>query len=205
VLVITKMSDQVSSQEAKDLAESEAEQKKASDVLAERLPSRIDPNAPPDTNPEQLVNAAGAPVKPAAAPQPIHPDRFSPGAEPDAAQMIPGPRWAPVKNGTEDRPVPVNTGPELAAGASPHIAAPPPTASSSGKTSLSAVAAGHTVTMKPQIEKPRVTEGSQAEKPVQKAPPKAVVVPVRRPSRTAAAPGDRTPTLATPPAEGPNR
>src|SRR6185437_11788816 len=39
VLVITKMSDQVSSQEVKDLAESEAEQKKASDVLAERLPA----------------------------------------------------------------------------------------------------------------------------------------------------------------------
>lgn len=205
VLVITQMSDKMSSQEAKDLAESEAEQKRASDVLAERLPSRIDPNAPSDTNPEQLVNAAGAPVKPAAAPQPIHPDRFSPGAEPDAAQMIPGHRWAPVKNGTEDRPLPVNAGPELAAGASPRIAAPPPTASGSGKTSLSAVAAGHTVTMKPQIEKPRVTEDSQAEKPVQKAPPKAVVVPMRRPSRKAAAPGDRTPTQATPSAEGPNR
>lgn len=108
VLVITGMSDSMSPQEAKDLAASEAEveaeQKRASDVLAERLPSRFDPNAPPDTNPGQLVNAAGIPVKPPPPPTPKHPDRFSPGAEPDAAQMTPGGRWAPVKYGVEDRP-----------------------------------------------------------------------------------------------------
>jgi len=108
VLVITGMSDSMSSQEAKDLAASEAEveaeQKRASDVLAERLPSRFDPNAPADTNPRQLVDAAGNPVKPPPLPQPKHPDRFSPGAEPDAAEMTPGGRWAPVKYGLEDRP-----------------------------------------------------------------------------------------------------
>ncbi|MFZ0662669.1 MAG: rod shape-determining protein MreC [Acidobacteriaceae bacterium] len=115
VLVITGMSDTMSSQEAKDLAESEAEseaeQQRASDVLAARLPSRIDPNAPADTNPEQLVNAAGDPIKPPAAPLPVHSDRFSPGAEPDAAQMIPGHRWAPVKYGTEDHPAPLQPRP----------------------------------------------------------------------------------------------
>lgn len=103
VLVITNLSDTPSAQSAKDLAESEAEQKRASDILAERLPSLMDPNAPADTNPPQL-DAAGNPIHPAAAPQPIHPDRFSPGAEPDASQMIPGHRWAKVEDGTEELP-----------------------------------------------------------------------------------------------------
>jgi len=109
VLVITKMSDSASAQQAKDLAESEAEgeaeQKRASDILAERLPSRIDPNAPADTNPEKLVDADGKPLKPPPPPVPNHPDRFSPGAEPDAAQMTPGHRWAPVQYGIEVKPV----------------------------------------------------------------------------------------------------
>ncbi len=106
VLVITNLSDAMSPQEVKDLAESEAEseaeQKRASDVLAERLPSRIDPNAPADTNPEQLVDAEGNPLKPMVAPKPDRPDKFSPNAEPDATEMVPGQRWAPVKEGTEE-------------------------------------------------------------------------------------------------------
>src|SRR6185312_5341936 len=110
VLVITKMSDSASAQQAKDLAESEAEgeaeQKRASDILAERLPSRVDPNAPADTNPEKLVDADGKPLKSPPPPVPNHPDRFSPGAEPDAAQMTPGHRWAPVKYGIEAKIAP---------------------------------------------------------------------------------------------------
>lgn len=102
VLVVTNLSDAPSAQSAKDLAESEAEQKRASDILAERLPSLADPNAPADTNPPTL-DAAGNP-KPLAPPQPIHPDHFSPGAEPDASQMIPGHRWAKVEDGTEELP-----------------------------------------------------------------------------------------------------
>ena len=108
VLVITGTSESMSSQEAKDLAQSEAEveaeQKRASDVLAERLPSRFDASAPADTNPRQLVDASGNPVKAPPLPKPLHADRFSPGAEPDAAAMTPGGRWAPVKYGIEDRP-----------------------------------------------------------------------------------------------------
>jgi rod shape-determining protein MreC len=116
VLVITSLSDVTSAQEAKDIAESEAEseaeQKKASDILSERLPSRVDPNAPADTNPEQVVDAAGNAVQTADHPHPIHPDQFSPNAEPDAAQMTPGRRWAPVKDGTEElspHPKPLQT------------------------------------------------------------------------------------------------
>lgn len=108
VLVVTGMDTSISSQETKDLAESEAEgeaeQKRASDVLSERLPGRIDPNAPADTNPEDLVDAAGNALRKLPPPRPSHPDAFSPNAEPPATQMVPGGRWAPVKYGTEDLP-----------------------------------------------------------------------------------------------------
>jgi len=194
VLVITKMSDQVSSQEVKDLAESEAEQKKASDVLAERLPSRFDPNAPPDTNPEQLVNAAGAPIKPPSPPHPIHPDRFSPGAEPDAAAMIPGHRWAPVKNGTEDRPAPIV---RAQAPASPRVSAPQ-AATSASKTSLPAVAAAHPAVTKPQAEKTHAVENGPAAGLAKKAPPRAVVVHEQHPSPTSA----KSPAQASSPEGG---
>jgi rod shape-determining protein MreC len=115
VLVITNLSDTASPQEAKDIAESEAEseaeQKRASDILSERLPSRIDLNAPADTNPVNLVDANGNAVMPPAPPRPLHPDRFSPNSEPDAAQMVPGQRWAPLKNGTEERATPIRPQP----------------------------------------------------------------------------------------------
>jgi len=129
VLVVTNLSDTISPQTAKDLAESEAEgeaeQKRASDVLAERLPSRIDPNAPADTNPEQLVDSAGNALKLAAPPKPGHPDQFSPNAEPDASEMVPGRRWAPVRDGTEElphsnRPQPAPNAPAATASSAPN-------------------------------------------------------------------------------------
>lgn len=106
VLVVTNISDTQSPQEAKDIAESEAEseaaQKRAADILSERLPSLYDPNAPADTNPQSTTGPNGLPISPPPPPQPVHPDQFSPNAEPNAADMTPGNRWAPVKWGTED-------------------------------------------------------------------------------------------------------
>ncbi|HUY80971.1 MAG TPA: rod shape-determining protein MreC [Acidobacteriaceae bacterium] len=106
VLVVTNVGNSQSPQEAKDIAESEAEsvaaQKRASDILSERLPSRYDPNAPADTNPQTTTDANGNPIRPPAPPAPVHPDQFSPDAEPAAADMTPGHRWAPVKGGAED-------------------------------------------------------------------------------------------------------
>ena len=76
----------------KDLAKSEAtgaeeaEMQRASDVLAEKLPGLTDPNAPKGED----VKTAGAddrPLKPLA---PVHPDRFTPGEVPPAAQLTPG-------------------------------------------------------------------------------------------------------------------
>ncbi len=94
VLVITSMQPRFSPQEQNDLATSETlkgaeaaaldEQRKASTIMAERLPGLTDPNAPPkpvDPNAPQPSLLVVAPAKPL---KPIHPDRFSPGAAPDA-------------------------------------------------------------------------------------------------------------------------
>ena len=63
VLVITSTEPRFSPEQQQDLATSEAlkgaeaaaikEQKKASEIMAERLPGLIDPNAPPDQQPLQ--------------------------------------------------------------------------------------------------------------------------------------------------------
>ena len=95
VLVITSMQPRFSSQEQGDIATSETlkgaeaaaldEQRKASTIMAERLPGLTDPNAPAkpvDPNAPQPSLLIVAPAKPL---KPIHPDRFSPGAAPGAA------------------------------------------------------------------------------------------------------------------------
>src|SRR5271170_4802369 len=110
VLVITNLGDIPSAQAAKDLAQSEAEgeaeKKRASDVLSERLPSRLDAKAPADTNPDQNAAAAGAAtaedVRVLTPPKPLRPDQYSPDATPQATELTPGERRAPVLQGTED-------------------------------------------------------------------------------------------------------
>ena len=111
VLVITNVGDTLSKQAEKDLAESEAEgeeeKKRASDVLSERLPGRLDAKAPADTNPDPKAGetASGATVDDVrllTPPKPLRPDQYSPDATPQAAEMTPGQRRAPVVQGTED-------------------------------------------------------------------------------------------------------
>lgn len=111
VLVITDVGEAPSKQAQKDLAESEAEgleeQRRASDVLAERLPSRLDAKAPADTNPDSKVgDTAGAntadEVRLMTPPKPLHADQYSPDATPEASELTPGQRRAPVLQGTED-------------------------------------------------------------------------------------------------------
>ncbi len=108
VLVVTGMGDLPSTQEAKDMAASEAEgeaaQKRASDILSERLPSRVDPNAPADTNPDTNADSSGSIAKPLSPPKPLHADGFTPGATPPASELTPGQRGVPVKNGAEELP-----------------------------------------------------------------------------------------------------
>jgi len=111
VLVITSTEPRFSPEQQQDLADSSAlkgaeaaaikEQKKASAIMAERLPGLIDPNAPPDQQP-LLDNSNPNPV--ARAPQALHPDRFTPGVATPAAQV-------PLVNEPEPaKPEPENPG-----------------------------------------------------------------------------------------------
>jgi len=111
VLVITDVGEAPSKQAQKDLAESEAEgleeQRRASDVLAERLPSRLDAKAPADTNPDPKVgdtegSSVADDVRLMTPPRPLRPDQYSPDATPEASEMTPGQRRANVLQGTED-------------------------------------------------------------------------------------------------------
>jgi rod shape-determining protein MreC len=114
VLVITSTEPRFSDEQQQDLATSEAvkgaeaaaiaEQKKASAIMAERLPGLIDPNLPPEQQPLLETTNPNPVVRP---PQPLHPDRFTPGgavqpktdetpsAEPETK---PAPPAAPKRN-----------------------------------------------------------------------------------------------------------
>ncbi len=108
VLVITATDSRFSPQQQKDIATSESlkgaeaaainEQKKASEIMAERLPGLSDPNAPAAAaTPAKGATPAGA--APAAPPvpkilPPQHPDRFTPGS---AAQPNATPDTAPAE------------------------------------------------------------------------------------------------------------
>jgi rod shape-determining protein MreC len=61
------------------------EQKKASEIMAERLPGLIDPNLPPEQQPRLETTNPDPVTRP---PQALHPDRFTPGgaAQPKAAE-----------------------------------------------------------------------------------------------------------------------
>jgi rod shape-determining protein MreC len=90
VLVITDTGAQMPAEMQQDLSDAE---QKASDVLAERLPSRTDPNAPADEQPATpgagVDDNVAPPVKP---PQPLHPDHYTPSDTPPATNLVPGQR-----------------------------------------------------------------------------------------------------------------
>jgi rod shape-determining protein MreC len=115
VLVITSAQSRFSPEQQQDLATSESlkgaevaaikEQKKASEVMAERLPGLTDPNAPVGQPAAGAAPAAGTPpgqvpltpVLPAVPPAPKllhaqHADRFTPGT---ALEASPAPRTVP--------------------------------------------------------------------------------------------------------------
>lgn len=87
VMIITSTEPRFPADQKKDMADSEAlkgaeaaqekAQKKASEVLAERLPGLIDPNLPPD---QQPLHDNSNPNPVSRPPIAVHPDRFTPGA-----------------------------------------------------------------------------------------------------------------------------
>jgi rod shape-determining protein MreC len=94
VLIITSTEPRFSDQQQQDLATSQAimgaeaaaieEQKKASEIKAERLPGLLDPSLPPD---QQPLNDSSNPNPVAHPPQALHPDRFTPS---DTTDGLPG-------------------------------------------------------------------------------------------------------------------
>lgn len=94
VLVITAMQPRFSPEQQQDLAESEEvmgaeaaalkDQLRASQLMAERLPGLIDPNLPPEQQPLMDSSNPQGVVHP---PQPLRPDRFSPGMAPAPPPM----------------------------------------------------------------------------------------------------------------------
>jgi rod shape-determining protein MreC len=104
VLVITNTGEQMPAEMQQDLSDT---QQKASDVLAEKLPSRADPNAPADEQPDSEKDSADAsvtpPVKP---PQPLHPDHFTPSDTPPAADLVPGQRTDNTQSGANSSSAP---------------------------------------------------------------------------------------------------
>jgi rod shape-determining protein MreC len=87
VVVITSTTPKLSPEQQQDLATSEAlkgpevelakEQKKAAEIMAERLPTLIDPKLPAD---QQPLHDSSLPTSVGRVPQPLHPDRFTPGS-----------------------------------------------------------------------------------------------------------------------------
>ena len=112
VMVITDTQPRFSPQNQKDIATSEeqksseaaalAEQRKASAIMAERLPGLTDPNAPPKPA-EGKPGASGANTTtpaPAVVPKiipPQHPDRFTPGHTGEPDQQAPAGQAAPAQ------------------------------------------------------------------------------------------------------------
>ncbi len=93
VLIVTDVAEQLARVSAGDEAGEAG--KKASDIVAERLPGLTDSKAAPDANaPAAQDGAKGATKEPAVAlprpPQAIHADRYSPGTVPPAAELTPG-------------------------------------------------------------------------------------------------------------------
>lgn len=114
VLIITNMGDEITPRQKLDMIQSEAvasaEQLKASEILAEKLPSRIDPDNPDsDTGSnDKVMSEDSAVANPMRPPPALHPDRFSPNTTPPASSLIPGARLAPQSDGvvTVARPRP---------------------------------------------------------------------------------------------------
>jgi rod shape-determining protein MreC len=180
VLVITTTGNQMPAEMEQDLSDA---QQKASDVLAERLPSRADPNLPADQQQDKPPAGADADVlPPMRPPQALHPDHYTPSDTPPAAELVPGQKIANAAStapaGQESTPPPAPkpsaTTPAGAASGNPassapatRTAAPKTTGSAPGSTATTPKAAG--AAPKPKA-KPAANPASQ--QAPQDTPPK---------------------------------
>jgi len=121
VMVITSTQPRFNQQEQQDIDTSEAvkgadaqaikDQLKASQIMAEHLPGLIDPNLPPD---QQPLNDTSNPNPVKAPPQPLHPDRFTPGNAVTPALDTPDSTGSNAAPGDQERK-PATTAPAHAA------------------------------------------------------------------------------------------
>jgi len=98
VLVVTGTDSQLPPAAQKDAAQAEAadqETRRAADLVSDKLPSvpqtAADPNNPNASSENNIGGVAGIPNSGLPRPKPpLHPDRYSPGAAPPAADLKPG-------------------------------------------------------------------------------------------------------------------
>ena len=131
VLVVTQVSDQMPPAAQRDIAKSiadgaiEAEKQRASDILAEKLPGYLDPDAPANESQESSDTAGGdigRPIKPLTA---LHPDRYSPSATPPASSLKPGGHITSINPGAaQDSTTPKPHPAPLADGTTPTAVVP---------------------------------------------------------------------------------
>jgi rod shape-determining protein MreC len=211
VLIVTDVSESMTAAQQQDIVQSEAEadtQKRAADILSERLPGLKDPNAPPAAATDATVDTSGDPGRPPKPGVALHPDRFSPNETPPANSLSPGQSAA--------RPATAATTPQPSDGSNPAGSASnprprigngtsgqaPATAAGSGSNSgtHSAAGAGPAAgagsaagTAAAPVRKPRVVapDGSTAPpKPIQ---PAALKPENAQPQPDAATPDARPP------------
>ena len=164
VLVITSTGEAMPDEMQQDLTDA---QQKASDILAEKLPSRADPNAPADQQPDDAPTGPdGEVARPVQPPKALHPDHFTPSDTPPAAELVPGQRItnaqssaaAGSESGAPQPPKPETTTPQTSTPARP--APKPPGAAAKPKS------------------KPATTPGNQQNPaPAQQPPPPAQTTP----------------------------
>jgi rod shape-determining protein MreC len=156
VLVITSTQPRFSPQEQNDMSTSESlkgadaaaleEQKKASTIMAERLPGLIDPNIPAD---QQPLHDDSLPTPAPRPPQPLHPDRFTPGyASAPSSDAPPNPDTAADAN-HQAQPSPAKAASETAA---PH---PPPAKNAKSPANAPATTAPSNQDATPPKQKPK--------------------------------------------------
>ncbi len=94
VLVVTEIVGKMPFTQEKDLLQSEvdalAEKQRAADILSEKLPSLQETDINEAVSGDDTAAAGGDPARPVRPPTALHPDRFTPGAAPQAAALTPG-------------------------------------------------------------------------------------------------------------------
>ncbi len=171
VLVITNTGDAMPAQMQEDLAQATDAAQKASDVLAERLPSRVDPNSPLTAQQQlqQKQDSAADDMRPVRPPQAMHPDRYTPSDTPPAANLVPGQR-TPAAEAVVSVPSSVSSPRSRSAPSLPESDQPPADSAtpahpkpSAAKPRVATVPAAET--KPPAVKKPAETDANPPAKP----------------------------------------